>query len=125
MPNFILTNIDIFCSVGYTVFIKRQCDVDDWHDIVTIAAGEYHTIGLRSDGTVVECGLNEAGQCAVGGWRDIIAIDAGDYHTAGLRRDGTVVACGLETYGACSVAGWRDVCAIAAGGDYTLALVRA
>ena len=36
-----------------------------------IAAGRCHTVGLKSDGTVVAVGNNEFGQCDVGSWRDI------------------------------------------------------
>ncbi|HAU32859.1 MAG TPA: beta-lactamase, partial [Lysinibacillus sp.] len=40
-------------------------------DIVAIAAGCAHTLGLQSDGTVVVVGENEYGQCDVNGWQDI------------------------------------------------------
>lgn len=36
-----------------------------------IAAGRCHTVGLKSDGTVVAVGNNEFGQYDVGSWRDI------------------------------------------------------
>ena len=45
-----------------------QCDVGTWTDIVQVAAGWLHTIGLRHDGTVVAVGYNDYGQCNVGGW---------------------------------------------------------
>ena len=51
-----------------------------WNEIArrdTIAAGGYHTVGLKSDGTVVAVGENDDGQCDVSGWRDIVAIAAG------------------------------------------------
>ena len=31
-----------------------QLDVDDWEDIIDISVGEYHAIGLKPDGTVIE-----------------------------------------------------------------------
>ena len=37
----------------------------------TITAGRRHTIGLKSDGTLVAVGGNEYGQCNVSGWRGI------------------------------------------------------
>ncbi len=43
-----------------------QCNVEDWTDIVAISAGSDHTVGLKSDGTVVAVGLNNDGQCLVG-----------------------------------------------------------
>jgi hypothetical protein len=59
-----------------------------------VAAGQVHTVGLKSDGTVVAVGHNDEGQCDVGGWTDIVQIAAGDSHTVGLKSDGTVVAVG-------------------------------
>jgi alpha-tubulin suppressor-like RCC1 family protein len=38
---------------------------------VAIAAGGNHTVGLKSDGTVVAAGYNRDGQCNVSGWTDI------------------------------------------------------
>jgi alpha-tubulin suppressor-like RCC1 family protein len=39
--------------------------------MVAVAAGCAHTLGLKSDGTVVAMGDNEYGQCDVSGWRGI------------------------------------------------------
>ncbi|MCD8126072.1 MAG: hypothetical protein LUD82_00920 [Clostridiales bacterium] len=36
-----------------------------------MAAGARHTVGLRSDGTVVAVGANQNGQCNVKQWRSI------------------------------------------------------
>lgn len=36
-----------------------------------ISAGSKHTVGLKSDGTVVAVGDNDHGQCDVGAWSDI------------------------------------------------------
>jgi len=76
-----------------------QCDVGDWRDIVSVAAGNVHlatntgnahTVGLRGDGTVMASGWNRHGQCEMSGWRDIVAIAAGWCRTVALRADGTV-----------------------------------
>lgn len=45
-----------------------QCDVSDWKDIVAVAVGGNHTVGLCADGTVLAAGSNENGQCNVSGW---------------------------------------------------------
>ncbi|MEG1677087.1 MAG: RCC1 domain-containing protein, partial [Clostridia bacterium] len=45
--------------------------VSSWTDIVAVASGAFHTIGLRADGTVVAVGNNEVRQCNVSGWTDI------------------------------------------------------
>ena len=55
-----------------------------WNDVAvreTISAGFAHTVGLKSDGTVVAVGWNDYGQCDVFGWTDIVAISAGYAHT--------------------------------------------
>ena len=86
-----------------------QCDVDSWSDIVAVAAGEVHTVGLRSDGTVVVAGDNVWGECNVDGWTDIVAVAAGWGHTVGLRSDGTVVATGWNDAGQCDVSDWKNI----------------
>ena len=52
-----------------------QCDVQDWRDIVAVAA-HGHTVGLRADGTVVAVGDNFFDECDVQDWRDIVAVAA-------------------------------------------------
>ena len=56
--------------------IDGQCNVGSWTDIVQVAAGGYHTVGLKSDGTVVAVGYNVDGQCNVGSWTDITQVAA-------------------------------------------------
>ncbi len=87
-----------------------------------IAAGEFHTVALRSNGTVVATGTNYNGQLKVGDWRDIISVAAGRYHTVGLKSDGTVVAVGHNEDGQCDVGSWRDIVAISAGYWHTVGL---
>jgi len=36
--------------------------------LTVVAAGTEHTVGLKSDGTVVAVGDNSSGQCNVGSW---------------------------------------------------------
>ncbi|MCS6778048.1 MAG: dockerin type I domain-containing protein [Chloroherpetonaceae bacterium] len=85
--------------------------------VVAIAAGDEHTVALRSDGTVWAWGRNHQGQLGngtltdrttpaqvrgVGGagfLTDIVAIAARGAHTLALRRDGAVLAWGSNTNG--------------------------
>jgi heat shock protein HslJ len=85
-----------------------------------VAAGGSHTVGLKSDGTVVAVGRNDNGQCNVGGWTDIIQVAAGGSHTVGLKSNGTVVAVGKNFFGQCDVGGWTDITQVAAGGHHTV-----
>ena len=88
----------------------------------TIAAGGYHTVGLRDSGTVVAVGNNNYSQRDITNWDDIVAIAAGYSHTVGLRADGTVVATGMNGSGRCDVSGWKGIVAIAAGDSHTVGL---
>ena len=87
-----------------------------------VAAGWHHTVGLKSDGTLVAVGYNGFGQCEVGGWTEITQVAAGSHHTVGLKSDGTVVAVGDNEYGQCDVGGWANITQVAAGGYHTVGL---
>ena len=95
----------------------------------TISAGGSHTVGLKTNGTVVATkytGDYYSGQCDVGDWTSIVAVSAGYKHTVGLKSDGTVVATkytGDYHYGGqCDVGDWTNIVAISAGGWHTLGL---
>jgi alpha-tubulin suppressor-like RCC1 family protein len=60
-------------AAGSTDF--GQCDVAGWRDVVAVAAGSTHTLGLRADGTVLAAGNNQHGQCDVTGWDTIRSPD--------------------------------------------------
>ena len=90
--------------------------------IVSISAGQYHTLGIRGDGSVVACGMNMEGQCDVTGWTEIVAIAAGYRHTVGAKSDGTAIACGLNDNGQCNVDSWRDIVSVSAGTLHTVGL---
>ena len=57
--------------------------MDQWTDIVSIDSGYSHTVGLKSDGTVVAAGRTQDGECEVEGWTNIIDVAA----SYGLRLD--------------------------------------
>jgi hypothetical protein len=90
--------------------------------IKSIAAGQYHTVALKNDGTVVAWGYN--GQTTVpSGLSGVTAIAAGALHTVALKNDGRVVAWGENGYGQTTVpSGLSGVTAIAAGYSHTVAL---
>lgn len=92
-----------------------------WDEIAvreTISAGYSHTVGLKSDGTVVAVGSNYDGRCAVSGWTDIVAVSAGDDYTVCLKSNGMVVAVGGNVNGQF----WTDIVAISAGRYHTVGL---
>jgi alpha-tubulin suppressor-like RCC1 family protein len=113
-----------------------QCDVGNWTNIVQVSAGgagvmthpglpdkfTEHTVGLKSDGTVVAVGYDDSGQCDVSGWTGIVQVFAGGLHTVGLKSDGTVVAVGYDYYGQCDVGGWTDIVQVGADFHHTVGL---
>ena len=93
-------------------------------DLVAVAAGRFHTLGLRPDGTVVGWGRDAEMQATPpAGLTGVVAIEAGASHSLALRADGTVRGWGIDLGGAASPpGGLADVVAIAAGIGHSLAL---
>jgi len=100
--------------------IKRE--VSGWTNIVALAIGDRHAVGLRADGTVVAAGSNENGQCNVSAWQDITVIAAAGDRTIGLRADGTVVEAGGSADRRHNTSSWKNIVAIAAGYNHTVGL---
>lgn len=113
--------------------------------VVAIAAGGYHSLALKSDGTVWSWGSNFAGEIGDGtisvratpvqvtGISGIIAISAGSIHSMALKSDGTLYAWGLNSDGRLGdgtttnrfspvVVSISNVTKIAAGGWHSLAV---
>ena len=93
-----------------------------------LAAGNYHSVLLRYDGTVAAVGRNTPSEynnhgmrCNTESWKDIVAVSASS-HTVGLRSDGTVVATGVDRYGQCNVSGWTQITMVDAGNNHTVGL---
>jgi len=95
-------------------YIGGTCGTENWHDIVAIAAGSYHTVGLTKLGKVVATGRNEKNQCCTYEWFDIVSIAASDDYTIGLKADGTIVATG--NYNS-KIKQWKDIATIISSGN--------
>jgi len=73
---------------------QSACDVSRWKDIVQVATGVLHTIGLKADGTVCYAGDDARHRAQVEAWSDVIQIDAGNGYSIALRSDGSVLMAG-------------------------------
>jgi len=114
--------------------------------VTAVAGGWYHSMALKSDGTVWAWGSNSYGQLGngtstnsdipvqVSGLSCLTAIAAGAYHNVALKSDGTVWSWGSNAYGQLGdgntnnstipvqVSGLSGVTAIAGGGYEGMAL---
>ncbi|MEK7678105.1 MAG: PQQ-binding-like beta-propeller repeat protein, partial [Verrucomicrobiota bacterium] len=94
-------------------------------NVVAIAAGGYHNLALRNDGTLIAWGRNDFGQANIpAGLSNVAAIAAGQFYNLVLKTDGTVVDWGgVYVNGGVGVpSGLSNVVAIAAGDGHSLAL---
>lgn len=108
-----------------------QCSVPSPNaDFVDVAAGSRHSVGLKSDGTVIAWGSNlddygnYVGQCIVPQPNaNFVAVSAGYLHTLALKSDGSIVAWGSNNRGQCNPPSPNSgFVAVAAGGEHSLGL---
>lgn len=94
------------------------------HGILSISAGDYFGLAVKSNHTVMAWGYNLSGQTNVpAGLTNVTAVAAGYAHSLALRSNGTVVAWGDNSAGQRNVpAGLGNVIAISAGAFSSLAL---
>ena len=86
---------------------------------IAIAAGNAHTVALKSDGTVVAWGWNAHGQTTIpAGLSEVVAVSGGFFHSLAVRQDGTVVAWGKNDFGQVTVPVGLSGVTAAAGGTY-------
>lgn len=94
-------------TVGRTVPIA----VPGLNGFIAVAAGRFHSLALKNDGTVWSWGNNSFGQLGDGstanraspvqipGLTGITAISAGEYHSLARKSDGTVYSWGSNSVG--------------------------
>lgn len=98
----------------------------NWSNVVAIATGDYYTVGLKIDGTVVvmgaDLGSTRTRPYDVSSWNNIVEISAGTYNIVGLKADGTVVTAGIYSENKCDVSDWSNIVKIAAGTYHIIGL---
>jgi alpha-tubulin suppressor-like RCC1 family protein len=95
--------------LGETIDIPDVTGAPTDGGYVDVAAGGYHCLAVKADGTLIAWGDNDYGQCdvPVGTYQ---AVDAGYLFSAALRTDGSLAAWGLDQYG--------EVSEVPAGNDF-------
>jgi alpha-tubulin suppressor-like RCC1 family protein len=115
--------------------------------VIQLSGGAYHSLAVRTDGSVVAWGGNYYGEvgdgtltnrtipvAVTGAASGVTRVSAGGYHSVAFRTDGTVQAWGYNHYGQVgdgtttdrtspvTVPGLSQVFQVSAGGWHTLAL---
>lgn len=135
---------DVSGSVGRSLPVR----IDGLDGVTAIAAGDYFSVALKSDGTLWYFGDNILGGSGGGIWHDlarprriegiadVAAVACGRRFIVALRKNGSVWCWGVNDAGQCGVgdryfllepqeiAGLDGVAAIAAGESFALALKR-
>ncbi|MBR2491293.1 MAG: hypothetical protein IKB65_07415 [Ruminiclostridium sp.] len=111
-------------------------------DVADVACGAYHTLILKTDGTLWACGSNEYSQLGIAGvpdqpvpvqvMTDVAAISAGGFCSAVIKTDGTLWTWGQNDQGQLGLGDTRDrheptqvmenVAQISAGGYHMTAI---
>jgi hypothetical protein len=93
---------------------------DGLNNVVQIAAGEWHNLVLKADGTVMAWGYNAGVPSDLG---KVVAIAAGGYHNFAIKADGTLRVWGDNAHGQCNVpAGLNNVVSARGGWQHSIAL---
>ena len=113
-------------------------------DVVAVAAGTFHSLIVKRDGTLWAMGRNDSGQLGLGDTADrdtptqvtsdVVAVAAGTFHSLIVKRDGTLWAMGRNDYGQLGLGDTTDrktptqvtsdVVAVAAGRSHSLFVKR-
>lgn len=121
--------------------------IPNFTNVKSVAAGHFHTIALKENGSVWACGRNGSGELGsssperssvfveIDTLKNIVSIASGSYHSLAIKNTGEVWAWGLNNFGQLGnsaigggrkppskVIGLTDVIAVAAGHYHSLAL---
>jgi hypothetical protein len=102
-----------------------QCTVPEPNlNFVAVSAGGGHSLGIKSDGTIVAWGYDGYGECDVPTPNaNFISCSAGRDHSLGIKSDGTIVAWGKNDAGQCDLPMPNDgFVAVAGGYAHSMAL---
>lgn len=108
--------------VGWDVNGKQMDIPSGLSDVVALAAGGYHSLALRKDGSLIAWGDNSFGQTNIPlSLTNVVDFAAGDYHSVALGPDGHVVAWGKNNVQQTNVpAGLSGVVKLVAGTYHNL-----
>ncbi|MHC4573628.1 MAG: RCC1 domain-containing protein [Planctomycetota bacterium] len=103
-------------------YYRRQATPPDGNDYMAIAAGAWHSLALKSDGSIVGWGNNDFGQATPPAGNDYVATASGYWHSLALKSDGSIAGWGYDANGQATPPDGNDYVGIAAGWYHSLAL---
>ena len=98
-------------QVSVAVELPEDVNISDANNVISIAAGAFHSLFIAGDGVLYAFGRNEFGQLGDGtnlsrhspvpvkDGKNVVAVAAGDAHALFLKNDGTVWAMGRNDFG--------------------------
>ncbi|MHC4344993.1 MAG: hypothetical protein ACYSUP_09945 [Planctomycetota bacterium] len=89
---------------------------------VGFSAGAWHSLAIKTDGSLVGWGRNDSNQTDVPDGNGFIAVAAGGAHSLALRTDGSIEGWGRDDYGQATPPDGNDYVAITGGEIFSLAL---
>ena len=99
----------------------NECEVSDWTDVVSVAAGYHVTYARHADGSVSATGLNAR---LVDGWTGVVQIAAGLRHVVAVTESGTLLYAGSNASGQLEGLGSVGDAVMAAAGDGFTAILK-
>jgi Regulator of Chromosome Condensation (RCC1) repeat protein len=121
-PNHIKSILTVMAIAFAVVFFITASQTSALAVQPMVAAGCFHTVGLKSDGTVVAAGGDGSGECDVSSWTKIVQVASSDAATVGVKSDGTVVAVGWNIEGRLNVDSWTGIVQVATTWGHTVGL---
>jgi len=118
---------DLYGTSG-SIVAWNQTDVPVGNDFTAIAAGGYHSLAIKSDGSLVEWGANTYFQTDIPAGSDFVSIAGGKHHSdlppyiLALKSDGSLAAWGRNDWGESDVPLGDDFVGITAGDNDSMAL---
>ena len=122
LPVFVSTT-PVYASGEIVAWGDRKLPDQPLTNLAQIAGG-FHSLGLKTDGSIVAWGGNDYGQLDVPAPNTgFVAVAASGLLSLGLKYDGSIVAWGRNDYGQLDIpAPNTDFIAVAAGGSHNLAI---